>query len=362
MRVGLVIYGSLETISGGYLYDRRLVDHLRGCGDEVDIISLPWRTYPQHLLDNLSRALRKRLQRGGYDVALQDELNHPSLFWLNGAPGSRPMPLVSIVHHLRISEARPAWQNALYRPVEQRYLNSVDAFICNSHTTAAVVAGLLDAPRPSLVAFPGRDHLAVPTRASGAPGHDDGPLRLLFVGNLIRRKGLHTLLQALAQLPPHEWTLAVVGDHTLDPAYGAEIARLITQLPLGARVTRHGRVDDATLAGLYATAHALIVPSSYEGYGIVYVEAMGYGLPVIASERGAAAEIVHDGRSGYLIPPDDAAVLARRLMCWLDDRRLLATMSGHARERYDELPTWAETGAAVREFLQAQIARHRERR
>ena len=62
MRIGLVIYGSLETVSGGYLYDRKLVEHLRQVRNQVEIISLPWRSYAAHLLDNLSAALARTLQ------------------------------------------------------------------------------------------------------------------------------------------------------------------------------------------------------------------------------------------------------------------------------------------------------------
>ena len=105
MRIGLVIYGSLDTLSGGYLYDRMLVEHLRRQGDEVEIFSLPWRDYARHLTDNLSTGLLRRLQGSRLDVLLQDELNHPSLFWLNRRLHVN-YPIVSIVHHLRSSEKR----------------------------------------------------------------------------------------------------------------------------------------------------------------------------------------------------------------------------------------------------------------
>ena len=83
MRVGLLIYGSLETLSGGYLYDRKLVQYLREQGDHVEVISLPWRGYARHLSDNLSPSLLGKLLDLSVDVLIQDELNHPSLAWLN---------------------------------------------------------------------------------------------------------------------------------------------------------------------------------------------------------------------------------------------------------------------------------------
>ena len=79
MRIGLVIYSSLETLSGGYLYDRQLVSALRSAGDEVEIISLPWSDYNRHILHNLRPSLMQQLQYGRFDILLQDELNHPSL-------------------------------------------------------------------------------------------------------------------------------------------------------------------------------------------------------------------------------------------------------------------------------------------
>src|SRR4030067_2729018 len=108
MRVGLMIYSSLESISGGYLYARQLVEYLLGAGDAVEVISLPWRDYARHLLDNLSRELGERLLNARLDVLLQDELIHPSLFLLNKRLRERfPYPLVSFVHHLPSSARAP---------------------------------------------------------------------------------------------------------------------------------------------------------------------------------------------------------------------------------------------------------------
>ena len=83
MRVGLVIYGALETISGGYLYDRKLVSYMESQGDQVDVISLPRRNYCFNLFDNFSNRLYRRITTKPFDILLQDELNHPSLFWFN---------------------------------------------------------------------------------------------------------------------------------------------------------------------------------------------------------------------------------------------------------------------------------------
>src|SRR5690606_8282686 len=144
-----------------------------------------------------------------------DELNHPSLFWLNRRlHGKVSYPIISIVHHLRSSEARPRWQNWFYWLIEQRYLASVDGFIFNSQTTRQVVQGLVGTSQPYVVALPAGDRFqpAITPQQIEARAHQPGPLRLLFVGNLIARKGLHFLLEAVAQLPKSDWQLDVVGD------------------------------------------------------------------------------------------------------------------------------------------------------
>ena len=95
----------------------------------------------------------------------------------------------------------------LYREIERLYLNSVDALLYNSETTRHTVEPLLDRKRPALVAYPAADHLpadepAVDLNTIAARSRAPGPLRILFVGNLIPRKGLDQVLDALAKLPP----------------------------------------------------------------------------------------------------------------------------------------------------------------
>lgn len=344
MRVGLVLYGSLDTVSGGYLYDRQLVDHLRRQGDAVEIISLPTQSYGRSLADNAAD-LPARLA-GDYDVLLQDELCHPSLAWANGR-FARRAPVVSIVHHLRCSEERPRAANALYRAVERRYLRSVDGFVFNSRTTQRAVESLVGDGQPHVVATPGGDRFAPP--ATGERDWRAGPLRLLFVGNLIPRKGLHLLLAALASLRA-EWRLSVVG-RAADPAYAWRMAARASRPPLAGRVAWCGGLSDAALAVEMAAAHVMVVPSDYEGFGIVYLEGMAFGLPAIATTGGAAAEIITDGVDGYLIAPDDTAVLAERVATLANDRARLEQMSAAARARFARHPTWDDSCAAIRAFL-----------
>lgn len=349
MHVGLLIYGSLDTVSGGYLYDRKLVTHLRQRGDTVTVFSLPWRTYGRHLLDNLSRSLLASLADAPLDVLLQDELNHPSLAWLNTRLRQRAdYPLCAIVHHLRIAERHPRPLLALYRRVERRYLASVDAFVFNSETTRHAVGALCPSARtrPNVVAYPAGDRFG---RTSPPPPdtNHDAPLRIIVVGNLTPRKGIHTVLDAVRRLPDGQWQLDLVGSTTVAPRY---VAALRSQLDHPA-ITVHGAVTDAVLSELLHSADVLALPSQYEGFGIVYLEAMGCGCVPIGSRSGAAHELITDGVNGYLVPPDDPGALAQRLQTVLHNRPHLLTMRNNALARFAAHPTWDETGTAIRAFL-----------
>jgi glycosyltransferase involved in cell wall biosynthesis len=124
---------------------------------------------------------------------------------------------------------------------------------------------------------------------------------------------------------------------------------------LKSKVHFHGSLDNEDLIAKLRSAHLLVVPSSYEGFGIVYLEGMAFGLPAIATTAGGASEIISDGETGFLIPPDDAATLAERLSTLAGDRELLARMSVNALRRYRQQPMWESTAEHIREFLFSAI-------
>ena len=350
MRVGLVIYGSLDTLSGGYLYDRKLVDRLRSHGDQVEIISLPWQRYALHLAHNFWPELRRKLAGLEVDVLLQDELNHPSLFlvngWLRRRAGYR---LVSIVHHLRSSEQHARILLPLYRMIERRYLRSVDGFIFNSHTTRQEVERLIGEEKPALVATPGGD--AGESLENTAHSQFGNSLQILFVGNIIPRKGLHTLLRALEGLDSQDWRLQVVGRMDADPGYFRLIQKMAGREGLKERVVFRGALNGQELAQVWASSHVLCVPSSYEGFGIVYLEAMRNGVVPIGSTQGAAGEIITDGVDGYLVDPHDSIPLGKVLTRLAGDRQVVREIQEKAQAAYQRFPTWAQTTSDIRQFI-----------
>ncbi len=179
----------------------------------------------------------QQLKTAPVDVLLQDELNHPSLFLLNRRLRREAnYPILSIVHHPRCYESHPIVLKWLYRQIERSYLSSVNGFIFNSATTRRAVSQILDRstlPR-SIVAHPAGDRFEstltpdqIVTRST-----QSGPLRVVFVGNLIPRKGLHVLIEALALLPPGTCEIDRRREyehrsplHTIDPTANQTVSR-----------------------------------------------------------------------------------------------------------------------------------------
>ena len=357
MKIGFIIYGSLDTLSGGYMYDRKLVEYLRAQGDTVEIISLPWRNYAAHLTDNFRLDLFKNRQQAAglhrFDILIQDELNHPSLIAANLR--KHPCPIISLVHHLRSSELRPQWQNNFYRIPEKKYLQSVDGFIFNSQTTKGVVNKLIGNNKPDVVAYPPTDRFgeAISTQEIKARASQD-PLRILFLGNVMERKGLHTLLSAV-ESQRSKVKVDVIGSLTSDPAYAKQMQEFVAVNGLSSTVTFHDSLNNEPLVEKLKHAHILIVPSSYEGFGIVYLEGMAFGLPAIGTTAGAAGEIIEHEKTGYLIQPNDSTTLANHISTLASNRELLTQLSLNARQRYTQQPSWNETAGQIRVFLESMI-------
>ena len=343
MKVAIIVYGSLTTLSGGYLYDRMLVSKLQLRGDDVHVISQRDRGYAANLLENF-----RANDFPDVDVLIQDELNHPSLFLANRR---RPRPpIVSIVHHLRSSEHRARWQNTAYAMIERAYLRGVHGFIFNSDATRDTVMTLMRRDQAHVVATPGGDRFGAATpEQTRARIARSTTLRLFSVGNVIPGKGLDVLLTALDGLQSEQVALDVVGSEQAAPAFAKRMRAKAASLSLP--VTFHGALSDEELRLLLQGADVFVLPSYYEGFGIVYLEAMAQGVPAIGVRVGAVPMLIQDGSNGYLIGPGDAATLAERLRGLAHDRELLMRMSLRALSAAAGFPTWDQSTDRMRDFL-----------
>ena len=165
-------------------------------------------------------------------------------------------------------------------------------------------------------------------------------------------KGVRTLIDALAKLPPHV-RLVLVDDDSPDN----QVRRWARAASVGDRVELTGRVDSAALIGLYRRAALVVVPSRYEGFGLPAVEAMACGTPVVATRAGALAEVVEFPGGGILTPRDDAGALAAGIERLLGDGPLRERLARRGRERVVEAYSWPQIAKATAEAYAALLAR-----
>lgn len=366
MRIGLLIYGDINTTSGGYLYDRKLVEILLSHGDEVDIISLKKSSYLKALLSNSTpRELEKYKQTEGLnknselklDILIQDELVHPSFWKINhNLKKQLKCPIVSLVHLL--SSAMPVgyYKKLIYKTFEKRYLKSVDGLVLNSKETLKQARLLLkNKLPPNLIAVPCGNNFITSDQVlkseEASKNTFTKTLSILFVGNITQQKGLHVLVKAMNKLG-NTISLSVVGRENLDPGYIKNIRNYIKINELKNRITFYGPLTGDALQEKYLEHDLFILPSMNEAYGIVFLEAMQFSLPVIGCKLGGAKEIINEGENGFLVDPDDENRLVELINVLNDDRQLLVRMSESARQKYLLHPTWEESINKIRRFLQ----------
>jgi len=220
--------------------------------------------------------------------------------------------IVYCSHGWAFDRAVAGWANRLVAGVERALAPLAQAIVCISRHDHALALQVGIAPaRLRLVCNGVRDLSAVPPSeqpewpALGA-SQEPGALRCLFVGRLDRQKGVEVFLAALADQPGLSG--AVVGGSVVSGADGA------SGLQVPANVAMLGWRDREAVRRWIAACDVLVVPSRWEGFGLIAAEGMRAGKPVVASEVGGLRELVVDGLTGRLVPPDDPAALRRALL------------------------------------------------
>ena len=341
----LVVPGRLETLTGGYGYDRRIAAGLSEQGWSVAARELDG-SFPRPT--SLARADAARVLASIPDgtTVVVDGLALGALPEEAEREAAR-LRLVALVHHPLAAETGIDVSFATeLEASERRALAAVRQIVVTSRATADALARYgVDRHRVAVVE-PGTD------RAPLARGSRNGPVQLLCVAALIPRKGHDMLFRALASISSRRWRLTCVGSLARHPATAEKLRALLCAKGLDDRVALAGEVDVATLARYYDAADVFVLPTLYEGYGMVVAEALACGLPVVSTATGAIAELVGD-EAGIVLPPGDVNALSLALTQLVDDdaagvRERLAQGARRVRER---LPTWDAAAAKMADVL-----------
>jgi glycosyltransferase involved in cell wall biosynthesis len=302
-------------------------------------------------LDELAASLAERWAEEPPDVI-------HGHFWMSGvasvaaaAQACPSAPVLETFHALGVVKQRhqgAADTSPPFRiPAERRLVRQVDRVIATCSDEVAELRAMgLPTGRASVIPCGVDSRLFRPRAARGSdsallaglPQHL--PHRLLSLGRLVPRKGVETVIEALAGLPDTE--LVIAGGPPAEGLADDEEARRLRaaaeRCGVADRVRFAGAVPPAEVPGLISTADLVVTAAWYEPFGIVPVEAMACGVPVVATEVGGHLDTVQPGRTGELVPPHDPEALAACL------RALLADPA--RRRRYGE----AGRARAVRDF------------
>jgi glycosyltransferase involved in cell wall biosynthesis len=218
--------------------------------------------------------------------------------------------------------------------------------VVTSPVTAETLAESFSvAPDRIVTAVPGTD----PQPA--APGGNHPPV-LLTVATLTRRKAHDVLIDALERISDLAFESRLVGGGRFDPDWAGALRARVDAAGLSERVHFLGEVDDP--APEYRAADLFVLPSRYEGYGMVFAEALAHGLPVVAARAGAVPAVVPD-EAGRLVPPDDPDALADALRVLLTDPGARHRARAASRRAGFALPRWDDTARRVIAAVDAAI-------
>ncbi len=330
--IAFVVPGRLNQLTGGYLFERHLVEGLRARGRGVRVIELSARD------PVADRAMIAALPDGTKTVV--DGLALTSLGEVLAAQTHR-LRVIAFVHGPLAQETDlppAAAQRAALR--EAGLLSRARGVLCPSCKTAAAVEDYGISSERIAVVSPGTARPKRPSRLRR------GPVRaLLCVANVVPRKGHELLVEAMAQIADLDWSLVCIGSLERHQGTVRAVRRRILAAGLGRRITLAGEYQPQAVERAYRAADAFVLPSFHEGYGMVCAEAMIHGLPVIATTAGAIPETVPH-QAGLLVPPGNALALARAVRRVIAQPEIAARLAAGSRAAGALLPSWLQATEA----------------
>lgn len=340
--VVFAIPGDIGTATGGYVYDREVLARFSAYDISARHVALP-ASFPSPTPADLAETERLLASTPADAVLLIDGLAFG--VFPSDMVERLGRPVVALVHHPLGYESGLTEKRARdLIAAERAALATTRRIITTSRATARLLFDEFGVPPSRVtVAEPGTEPAP---RAEGT----GEPVMLLAVGAVSPRKGYTILIEALSSLTGETWHLTIAGDMERNPEATAALKRAVRDHRLEDRVRLVGSLPRSDLEALFAAADIFVMPSLFEGYGMVLGEAMARGLPIICTTGGAAAETVPDS-AGIKVPPGDAAAFSGALRDLLVNVPLRQRLAEESWRAGLALPRWDDTARRIANVL-----------
>ena len=332
------IPGDLRSPTGGYAYDRRVLELLPDFGIAIQHLALP-DSFPNPTPKDLTATAKLIGATPKSATLLVDGLAYGAFpETLTQFDGRR---VIAVVHHpLFLETELPHARKVQLKATEKAALARADHVVVTSRATARILSTEMGLDTAKVtVAEPGTD----PAQRSTGTG---SPLHILAVGAVSPRKSYDLLVSALEPLRDLDWRLTIAGALDRHPGAVETLQNKIQSAKLSDRVTLAGKVVPATLERFYESADLFVSASLFEGYGMGLAEAMSRGLAIVTATGGAAGDTAH--RSAALhVSPGNIAEMTNALRRALSDKKLRDSLADAAWDIGRTLPTWHETARRI---------------
>ncbi|MFK8083303.1 MAG: glycosyltransferase family 4 protein [Granulosicoccus sp.] len=340
--------GELDTRTGGYRYDKRIIEALRSGTKSaqpwhVTLVSLEG-SYPFPTSAQLATAAAQLEAIDDHSLVVMDGLAYSTMPDVIAAHSSR-LTIIALIHHpLALETGLDSEQASQLKALETRALHFARHIITTSELTADSLAAYNVPAHKVTAVLPGTDNAAI------AQGSGSNVANLLCVATLTQRKGHSVLLDALATIPHLPWHLNCVGSTERDISHYKAVLEQRTRLMLDERVSFTGELEDEQLDQYYGEADVFVLASFHEGYGMVLSEAIARGLPIVCTNAGAMSQTVPVG-AGILVPPDAHEALAEAISQILTSEQLMEDLKRTATSARENLRSWQTAANEFSELL-----------
>jgi glycosyltransferase involved in cell wall biosynthesis len=347
--VVFLVPGRLDTRTGGYEYDRRIVNGLRDRGWTVAVRALD-DSFPEPPASALDEADAVLAAIPDDTIVMIDGLACSAMPGPVERHASR-LAIVPIVHALIASEVGIDAAAAARRAEgERRALGKAHAIVVAGPALVEPLVQMGIDPQRIAVVRPGTDPAPL---ARGS--RSDAALHLVMVATINPGKGHEILFRALSMLRDRSWRLTCAGSLDRHPDSALRLRALLVELSLDSRVTLAGELGPGDISALYDGADVFVLPTLSETHPLVIGEALARGLPIVSTCVGAIPALVGTGdeAAGLLVAAGNADLFADALARVIDDGSLRARLAENARRKRDSLRTWEQ---AVQDFEMLMVS------